>query len=178
MHHDDPRSDAARFTRLWEDYSPRVLRYALRHVPDDVAPEVVSETFLTAWRRRDAVPPDPLPWLLVTARHTILHQHRSHARRRALVADMARVAEVSAARPGPEAEVGERDEMLRALARLGPRDREVLLLVAWDGLSHDDAATVLGVSGTAFRARLSRARGRLSQLLDVGAPDLMTEAAR
>ncbi len=57
-----------------------VLKYARRRVPD-VADEVVAEVFATAWRQRSTVPDPPLPWLYATARHEVLHQRRSHARR-------------------------------------------------------------------------------------------------
>jgi RNA polymerase sigma-70 factor (ECF subfamily) len=42
-----------------------------------------------------------------------------------------------------------------------------VLLVAWDGLSPSQAATVLGLSATAARTRLHRARARLAELLGV-----------
>jgi RNA polymerase sigma-70 factor (ECF subfamily) len=52
-----------------------------------------------------------------------------------------------------------------ALRALRPRDREVLLLTAWDGLNASEAAAVLGCSPTAYRIRLHRARRRLARLL-------------
>jgi DNA-directed RNA polymerase specialized sigma24 family protein len=43
--------DEQRFTELWARCSPRVMAYCLRHADRDTAEEVVSETFLVAWRR-------------------------------------------------------------------------------------------------------------------------------
>ena len=60
------------------------------------------------------------------------------------------------------ADAGLRD----ALARLSPADREALLLIGWEGLTNDDAATVMGCSAVAFKVRLHRARRRLARLLD------------
>jgi len=53
-----------------------------------------------------------------------------------------------------------------ALATLGERDREVLLLTAWEGLAPGEAATVLGCSRNAFAVRLHRARRRLASALN------------
>ena len=56
--------------------------------------------------------------------------------------------------------------MLRALAELPEDDREILILIAWQGLSPKDAALVVGCSAAAFRVRLHRARKRLKQAME------------
>ena len=53
------------------------------------------------------------------------------------------------------------EELFEALARLKDNERELLLLVAWDGLTHEEAAKVLGISRSAFTKRFGRARSRL-----------------
>ena len=69
-----------------------------------------------------------------------------------------------------EAGVGVLDaELGRALAALSERDREVLLLVAWEDLSPALAARALGVTQAAFRVRLHRSRRRLRRLLEADA---------
>ena len=60
--------------------------------------------------------------------------------------------------PGPR-------EVLRALSAMREKDRETLLLVAWEGLEPARAAKVLGVSPNTFSARLSRARRRFERAL-------------
>jgi RNA polymerase sigma-70 factor (ECF subfamily) len=55
-----------------------------------------------------------------------------------------------------------------AFAALRESDREVLRLVAWDGLSRHDAATVLDISAAVFSLRLHRARRRLARALGDG----------
>jgi RNA polymerase sigma-70 factor, ECF subfamily len=55
--------------------------------------------------------------------------------------------------------------VLEALAALRAADREVLMLVCWEGLDSARAARVLGTTSVAVRLRLHRARRRLSQLL-------------
>ena len=52
---------------------------------------------------------------------------------------------------------------LAALDELPPRQRQVMHLVTIEQLSHDDAATVLGISATALKANLSAARRQMRQ---------------
>jgi RNA polymerase sigma-70 factor (ECF subfamily) len=56
----------------------------------------------------------------------------------------------------------------KALARLSVRDREILLLVSVEEMSPGEAAVVLGLSATAVRKRLQRARERLAEELTEG----------
>jgi RNA polymerase sigma-70 factor, ECF subfamily len=76
----DPPRGAAWFEQLFRDHHRDVLAYARRRVPGD-ADDVVAEVFAVAWRRRDDVPPEPLPWLYRTAANHILHARRGDARR-------------------------------------------------------------------------------------------------
>lgn len=49
---------------------------------------------------------------------------------------------------------------------LSATDQEAISLAVWDGLSAPEAATVLGITATAFRLRISRARRSLRRHLD------------
>ena len=158
---DDPPSDEDRITDLWRAYAWRVQAYALRHVDPHDAQEVVSETFLIAWRRQTSLPADPLPWLLVVARNVVRNQRRT-ARRRSVAEDqLVSLERVARASEDTVVTVGRRDAMIAALLRLTPKDREALLLTGWDGLAPAEAAQVAGCSVAAFKMRLSRARRRL-----------------
>lgn len=156
-----PQSDASRFNELWEAYAGRVLAYALRHTDRDTAQDVVSETFLVAWRRLADVPGDPMPWLLVVARNTVANQRRSGHRRHLLHEAVARLQHVAGPGPGADDLVADRAEVLAALASLTVKEREALLLVAWDGLASADAARVAGCSISTFHVRFFRARRHL-----------------
>lgn len=159
--------DTERFVALWEAHARRIHAYATRHVGADSAEVVVAETFLVAWRRLGDVPGDPLPWLLVVARNTIANAGRSAYRERTLLAELARLSRAAApAASGPEPVTVERESLLRGLAGLTEREREALLLVAWDGLSPAQAASVAGCSTATFHVRLHRARRRLAHALD------------
>jgi RNA polymerase sigma-70 factor (ECF subfamily) len=158
---------AARFEAIFRSCYPRVLAYVLRRCEGrEVAEEVVSETFLIAWRRLEAVPLEPLPWLLGTARKVLGHRRRSE-RRRAAHLTVSSLEGVEVTDPGtPVAErLARRESLAAAFAALPDRDREILTLVAWEGLSPREGARVLGCSAAAFSLRLHRARRRLSKEL-------------
>jgi RNA polymerase sigma-70 factor (ECF subfamily) len=125
--------------------------------------DVVADTFLTAWRRFDDLPHDPLPWLFVTARKLIANRHRSTGRQGALHKRLAaRPAWVfQQAAPSDLSEIDER--LLDAISRLPAAEREAFMLVAWDGLDTQRAARAAGCSAATFRMRLHRARRCLKQ---------------
>lgn len=149
------------FERVFQDCYEPVYRYTARRVAREAVQDVVSETFLAAWRRRGEVGAEPLPWLLGIARRTASNHRRGSARRDALRRRL------SAERPPADhIDIGGDDPRLAAaLAMLAERDREALMLVAWDGLDHRVAATVMGCSTGAFTVRLHRARRKLERAL-------------
>lgn len=152
------------FDALYRAYYARVLAYVRRRVSPDAAQDAVAETFCIAWRRLDAVPNEALPWLLAVARNVLANERRSIVRGKNLV-DALRAEE--SARAGAEEEPSASlHDILQALEQLSLDDQETLKLVAWDGLSMADAATVVGASATAFRVRLHRARRRLEASLN------------
>lgn len=151
---------ADRFDAVYAAHQPAVLAYALRRLPAADADEVVAETFVTAWRCIERMPADPLPWLFGIARNVTRHQRRAAGRRAALSDRLRR----EPAPPHPT--VGGDLAVLDALGRLGASDRELVMLVCWEGLSLPEAAAVLGTTHVAARVRLHRARRRLAGLLD------------
>jgi RNA polymerase sigma-70 factor (ECF subfamily) len=117
----------------------------------------VAEVFLAAWRRLDEVPAGDAAraWLYAAARRVLANQRRS-TRRRAALAE--RLAPEAAREESPR----ESEESLvrEALRRLGPLDREVLLLSEWEGLSPAQIASVVRCPKATARTRLYRARRR------------------
>ena len=190
-----PSAEHERFVALYERHASLVLAYARRRIGAADAEDVLAETFLVAWRRRDDVPEDALPWLYAVAGNVLRNRVRSERRRDALAARLAAesarlAAEVArgAAQPpavldddeGSPDDAASRphdgrlpddddapDPRLRAaLDRLRPLDREALLLTAWEGLSSERAAKAAGCSRATFHVRLHRARKRLAQALE------------
>lgn len=154
------------FTACWHRDAPRVVAYATRHTNATEAADVVAETFMVAWRRWEDVPDPAIGWLIRTAAGVIRNKNRSARRHQSLVARVALLNFAASAVGDTSDGVAHRDEALRRLASLSDDQREALLLVAWDGLTNEEAATVLGLKPPAFRKRLSRAR----ELLDRDEP--------
>ena len=155
-----------RFQALYADHHAAVYAYAVSRVGRQLADEVVSETFLVAWRRLADVPAPVLPWLLTVARNTACSQFRGSARQRSISAELrAWVTEAELSAPDVADEVAERIAVLAALAALPEADRELLTLVAWHGLKPAEAARVVGCSTAAYFVRLHRARRRLERAM-------------
>jgi RNA polymerase sigma factor (sigma-70 family) len=169
-----------RFETIFLANHRRVLAYALRRAESSVeAEEAVSETFLVAWRRLDQVPDAPLPWLLGTARRVLANQRRS-SRRRTPAGPHVVIDQIEIGGPGSTLaeQLGEREVFIAAFTSLGERDREVLALIAWDGLEVSEAAAAMGCSAPNFSLRLHRARRRLSKALSAnGASSASLEGA-
>ncbi len=72
------------FTLMYERHATAVHRYAARRCDRDTAEEVVAQVFAIAWRRRESLPKEPLPWLYGAARRVLSEQRRSQLRRRKL----------------------------------------------------------------------------------------------
>lgn len=163
----------ARFREVFV-HLPEVVAYARRRGSRD--PEALAAEALTiAWRRLADVPADDArPWLFATARNLLLAE-----RRKASAADGRDEIRELAGEAEPEVEILDRD-LERCLRALSVRDREALLLVAWEDLTPALAARSLGVSQAAFRVRLHRSRKRLRRLLEaredtVAVPQLEAE---
>jgi RNA polymerase sigma-70 factor, ECF subfamily len=154
-----------RFESLYRRHAADVSRYVHRRCDPSSADDAVADVFVVAWRRLEEIPDDALPWLLGVARRTLANRRRGDARAIALrdrIRAQPQPAPADAHAPGLDAEA-----VSQALAALPERDREVLLLVAWEGLSTARAARVLGIGANACAARLSRARKRLAGALGV-----------
>jgi RNA polymerase sigma-70 factor, ECF subfamily len=162
------------FDTLYEQNVRSVWAYAVSRVGRQAAEDVTSETFAIAWRRRTAIPADPLPWLLGVARHLVVESFRTETRQRVLDAELRqRIDRFRAVEPDVAEFVTSREQALRAFASLSDSDREILMLLAWHGLSARRAAQVVACSRPAFFVRLHRARRRLERALEHGATDVL-----
>jgi RNA polymerase sigma-70 factor, ECF subfamily len=148
-----------RFEQVFDAHFRAVSAYALRRAEPAEAEDVVAETFLVAWRRLENLPAQPKPWLLGVARKVLANQRRAAGRRAALTERLSleRDAVVDTLHHPP---------VIQALERLREDDQELLLMVAWDGLTIAEAAAVLDCSRPALKVRLHRARRRLRAELD------------
>ena len=154
-------SSPVAIAELFSSCYPAVLAYTRRRAPADIAEDAAMATFEVAWQRLGDIPAEPLPWLYGVARNSLANIRRSERRRLRLVRSMPE--HDPSLDPSRSALAGVAARA--ALAKLRSEDRELLMLVAWEGLDADQAATSLGITPAAFAVRLHRARRQLETLL-------------
>jgi len=150
------------FADLYQAHAREVHRFALFLSGDaDLAEDIVSETFVRLWHARPRVDLTTVrAYLLAIARNLFLEHCRRGNRRAALEDDHVDT------RPGPDRVAsarGELDTVLAALQRLPEGDRTAVLLRAEDGLSYEEIGRLLGITPTAARVKVHRARRKLNQ---------------
>lgn len=165
MHAQKPSENAA-FRRIYDEHHAAVLSYCLRRAPLEDAKDAAAEVFMVVWRRLDDIPDGDgsLPWLYGTARRVLANQRRSLSRRMRLATRLR--SNRPASPEGPETVVVRRErdrEVLDALSRLRPSDREVMQLSLWEDMSQAAIGGVLGCSDRAVTMRLHRALKRLDK---------------
>ncbi|MDA0632330.1 RNA polymerase sigma factor [Nonomuraea sp. MCN248] len=162
--------DARAFEQLYDEFARSVYGYALRLTGDwSTAEDVMSLTFLEAWRLRERVDHDGgslRPWLLGIATNVARNTRRASRRYHDALARLP---------PGDDAsdfadELVERMDdkervtaLRRAYGSLRRPEQEVIALVAGSGLSYAEAAEALGTSVGTVKSRLSRARKKLKR---------------
>jgi len=167
----EPDIYRGRFEGCFREHYARLLAFTMRRISGrEAAEEVVADTFAVAWRRRDRIPVDPLPWLYTIAANVIADQYRSTRRRHDLGLRLVHEARAGAPGSDPAESLARRDAFSIAFAQLGEAEQEVLRLIAWDGLEVREAARQLGCSQGAFRVRLHRARRKLARRLEATHP--------
>jgi RNA polymerase sigma-70 factor (ECF subfamily) len=147
-----------------------VLRFLRRRLPPGDAEDATAEVFVVAWRRWGEQRGEPLPWLYGIARLVAANHRRSTGRSQELWKRLDAVADRGTEESAEETAL-ERMDAAKALAGLSDTDREVLMLVSWDGLEPAEAARVMGRSRATFAVQLHRARVRLERIVaQTGAP--------
>jgi RNA polymerase sigma factor (sigma-70 family) len=169
-------ADPELFAGLFDRHAVAVHRYLGRRV-GDLADDLLSETFLIAFRRRSTYRPEHLevrPWLMGIATNVVHGHKRSEQRRyRALARASAEPPQTgSATDESHDRVVAEamRAPLAAALAGLKDRDRDVLLLFAWEQLSYEEIAAALDVPVGTVRSRLNRARRQTRAALGTTSP--------
>lgn len=157
-----------RFDALYRAHHQELLAFIRRRSDVGDAEDVVAETFVVTWRRIDDVPDPARGWLFAVARNILRNQERSRYRQHSLQVQLAKQTPVYA--PDPAAAIAGRADLSQAWNRLTDHEREVIALTAWDELTQEEAATVLGCTKAAYAVRLHRARRRLLHLIDRTTP--------
>lgn len=167
MKRPSPGEERLAFEQLFRETRQDLLAYLVRRSPraEDAA-DTLAETYLIAGRRFDAIPQGDGArlWLFGVARNLLRKGATRHRVQSALVERLAHELEASAPQPVDDARA---DALRAALAALPARQREVVLLTAWEGLTPKQIATVTGTPVNLVRVRLHRARNRLRHDLEI-----------
>lgn len=150
------------FGDLYTRHARAVYRYAASRVGTEGAEDVLSNTFLAAFERRkrfDTTVVSALPWLLGFATVAIRQHRRQEHRHLSESVDEDALALVGVADVAPHAAA--LTEVMRAVTRLSPRDRDALLLHTSADLSYEDVAAALHIPVGTVRSRINRARAQL-----------------
>jgi RNA polymerase sigma factor (sigma-70 family) len=157
------------FDAVFEAEFPALHRYLRRRVGAAFADELTAATFAVAYESWERLDPERSlrPWLYGIAANLVRHHWRDERR-------MLR----AYARTGVDSVLGDdsdaldrveaqarRRELAAALAKLRPRDREILLLRAWAELSDAEIAVALSLPIGTVKSRLHRTRERLRNQL-------------
>ena len=158
-------TDAA-YRALFDAHYRDVLAYCRRRANVADAQDAAAEVFTIAWRRRAEMPTGEgaRPWLYGVAYRVLSHQYRSSRRRSRLTGRLSSLRPSHHESPDTQV-VQQRDyELVRAAAaRLAPLDQEVLRLVMWEELSHEQVAEMIGSTAPAAKQRFHRAKRRLAR---------------
>lgn len=156
------------FERLVQETRDDLLAYAIRRSANaEDAADVLSETYLIAWRKLEKIPPGDSArlWLFGVAANVLRRGAERHRSSEALK-------ERLSSEPPDKAQlesIADEDPTIRSLraglASLPARDREILTLTAWEGLTPKQIAAVTGIRTEVVRVRLHRARSRLKRRL-------------
>jgi RNA polymerase sigma factor (sigma-70 family) len=167
-----------RFAVLFDRHAPHIYRYLARRAGSQVADDLVAETFMTAFAKRDRYDPshpDARPWLYGIATNLVGQHHRDEVRQYRIRQAAAAELEVPGHADRVAADVtaqAMRTLLDAALAALPPGDRDVLLLIAWEQLTYQEVSRALAIPVGTVQSRLHRARTKLRQVLadtDAGA---------
>lgn len=166
-----PAADDNAFAELYRIYFPRVYNY-LHYRVNDVhdAEDLTSQIFMKIYSKFKDYRPEKAPfpvWVFSIARNTVTDYYRRRARK--AYVGLEETAEAADFRGSPEeaaAAAEMRRHLRRALALLSRREREIIALKFWSGLTNREIAGFMGLSESNTGVILFRAMGRLRQVLE------------
>lgn len=152
------------FVNTYRMYLPSISRYLARRVPVDDVEDLASSVFEVAFAKRESVAVgEELPWLYRIAGFQV-----ANFRRRKATASNYLIKALAPDYSPPVDSIAVLDvDLGRALSSLAAIDRELISLVALEGLDVKSAATVLGITPNAASTRLNRIRKKLADNLSV-----------
>jgi RNA polymerase sigma-70 factor (ECF subfamily) len=186
------QGEAAAFSVVYDEVAPRLERFLHRHLREKAAVEdLIQQTFLQMHGARGSfiIGAEVLPWAFAIARRLMIDSGRKSKMRREERLEMDGD-ELAAGLPAPAAVTGEEmlyareasSRLAAAFGRLSEPQRSAFELVKTEGLSHAEAATILGTTVTGIKLRVHRAylalRAALGEPTPVTAPAAAAPGAR
>jgi RNA polymerase sigma-70 factor (ECF subfamily) len=156
----------SRFRALFSENYRHLARYARhRGLNAEESDDLVASTFEVVWRRFESIPDgdQAVLWLYGIAFNQLRNLRRTKRRQTRLATRVLPVTSMSDSAEPSDIPI---ETIRAALEALAFEDREVILLVAGEGLSADEVGVVLGCGGATARSRLHRARKRLAIILE------------
>jgi len=171
---------------LYEEHVDAIHTYVARRIGRDLAADVTAETFRIAIDQRQSFDPargSARAWLFGIATNLIRRHWRTEERRLRAMARSVPRGDHSGDQAGDLIDrVAERVDAgsdvraaLAAVAALESADRELLVLIVWEELRHDEVAQVLGIPTGTVRSRLHRIRRQLRESMS---GETMADGAR
>jgi RNA polymerase sigma-70 factor, ECF subfamily len=160
-----------RFAVLFDRHAPHIHRYLARRTDRQAADDLVAETFLAAFAKRDRYDlshSDARPWLYGIATNLVGQQRRDQARQYRISQAATAEPEVPGHADRVAADVtaqAMRPLLDAALAALSAGDRDVLLLIAYEQLTYQEVSRALDIPVGTVQSRLHRARTKVRQVL-------------
>jgi RNA polymerase sigma factor (sigma-70 family) len=158
------------FGVLFSDHARAVYNHAFRLTGNwSAAEEVVSLTFLEAWRLRGTIRPEGgslLPWLLGITLNVVRNASRASRRHQAAMTRLPQahnVPDFADELAGRLDDAAQLKHVRAAIKNLRRTEQDVIALCVWSGLDYAEAAEALGIPVGTVRSRLSRARRKLQQ---------------
>ena len=168
-----PGYNEAEFTELYRTHYASVRSYASVCVPNAEVDDVVSDTFLVAWRRFADIPADwARGWLIGVARNVVRSRHRKSRHATNFVEQLIDLRPDGATElDGDNVSLEDLDVLQQGFAKLKASDQELLVLAGPYGLPTQEIAVALGIKPNAVGVRLHRARNRLREACDAQMSD-------
>lgn len=167
--------DREQLAHLYDDHVDAVYAYLARRLGREVAADLVGDVFEAAVAHADRYDPDrgsQRAWLFGIATNLLRRHWRTEERRlRAWHRAEARVAVAFDPLIDVAGQLDADDDaaaVMRAIADLPDEDRDLLFLVAWEGVPHAVCAEILDVPAGTVRSRLHRIRRQLRTAIDQG----------
>lgn len=150
------------FTSIYRGFLPQISSYLVRRCEKSDVSELASRVFEIAWRKRAQAPEGfELAWLYRIAGFVVSNHRRALQSEKSFLLRF----RPSDFAPSPEDIALADIEVAKAWKKLSSFEREAISLVAFEGLSNQEAAKVLEISPNAFAQRLAKARKNLKENL-------------